>query len=294
MCIYNFNFIKAYIIFLCTNLIIYLFYYNIINNYRTDVSNYTSLSYFQMWYYLAHYITQRNTSIAVVRYGDGENMIINKKSIPKNSQATNIDKFHFNGGISKLGIDLYMSLKGQYGKNYIYCIPFYNPIFTDLYSKIDQKIEYIFTANIFVNRNYKKTIQLLDSLIHDEYKSIILLCNKDANYTNFAEEVIYFPNEIVEYYEKNRTSIISKAKAISLKYSFRLFIISVGPLSEVLIWNMYNTNVHNRYIDFGSSVDELIKHKVTRSYTQKNSKTSDKIDPYFKINKEKRISFFNI
>lgn len=275
---------------------LYLFlsaYYCKKKNYSI-LSNYTSLSYFQMWYYLSYFITQKKASIAIVRYGDGENIIMNRKSIPINSQATNIDKFHFSGGVSKLGVDLNISLTGQFGKNYIYCIPFYNPIFTELLNKIDQKREYIFTANIFVNGNYRRTTQLLYSLIYDEFKSIILFCNKDANHTEFAEEVIYFPNEIIKYYELNKYSILSKIKHIAKKYSYRLFIVSVGPLSEVLIWNMYNINVKNRYIDFGSSVDELIKHKVTRGYAEKKSKASNSIDPYFRINKDKQISFIKM
>lgn len=253
-----------------------------------------SLSYFKMWYNLAFQITQKESSIAVLRYGDGESSIMDKRSF----KGTKNDKFHFHGGTTKLGIDLNRTLKGNNGKNCFYCIPFYNPEFTKLANNIDQDMQYIYSANIFVNFNYNKTKDLLISLLYDEYKSIILLCNEKVKYTDFADEVIYFPNEIVQWYESNRNKILVKIKNIAKKYRNRLFMVSVGPLSEVLIWYMFNENPYNRYVDFGSSTDELIKQKSTRRYTYYKSSTSHLIDPLYVKGDNNKIKFslkhFNI
>ena len=45
-----------------------------------------------------------------------------------------------------------------------------------------------------------------------------------------------------------------------------LFFISAGPLSEVLIDELYSENPNNRYIDVGSAIDEYVHGKVTRPY----------------------------
>lgn len=254
-------------------------------------NSYTSLSYIQMWYKIAYYISTKTSSLALLRYGDGEFNIMHKINMIHNTQAIKIDKFHYNGSDTKLGFDLHMSLKEQCGKNFFYCIPFYEPLFSKLYNKIDQKIDYIYSANIFVNYNYRRTKELLYSVIHDEYKSIILFCNNHAKYTQFAEEIVYFPNEIVEYYERNRNSIIVKVRKIAQNYSHRLFIVAVGPLSEVLIWYMFNSNSNNRYIDFGSSIDEIVKHRRTRRYMNSSSKNSRLIDPYILKTNDNKISF---
>ncbi|KAK9760722.1 hypothetical protein K7432_014952 [Basidiobolus ranarum] len=51
-----------------------------------------------------------------------------------------------------------------------------------------------------------------------------------------------------------------------------LFMVSAGPLSEALIYNMYIANPYsNQYIDFGSSLDVFGKRNNTRWYTPRVS-----------------------
>ena len=45
-----------------------------------------------------------------------------------------------------------------------------------------------------------------------------------------------------------------------------LFLISAGPLSEIIIYKLYKLNPNNIYLDVGSSIDIYVKNKETRPY----------------------------
>ena len=45
-----------------------------------------------------------------------------------------------------------------------------------------------------------------------------------------------------------------------------LYVISAGPLAEIIISDLYKNNPNNCYIDFGSSIDQFIHNKKTRAY----------------------------
>ncbi|WP_086245085.1 glycosyltransferase family 2 protein [Campylobacter devanensis] len=50
-----------------------------------------------------------------------------------------------------------------------------------------------------------------------------------------------------------------------------LYVVSAGPMSEVIIAKLYENNKNNCYIDFGSSIDSFIHQKLTRTYMNENS-----------------------
>ena len=67
-----------------------------------------------------------------------------------------------------------------------------------------------------------------------------------------------------------------KHSTLAKKYSGNLFLIAVGPLSEILIDKMYKNNPNNRYVDVGSSLDEWTHGKITRPYQQEGSEYYNK------------------
>ena len=60
--------------------------------------------------------------------------------------------------------------------------------------------------------------------------------------------------------------VIARARALASKYDGHLFVVSGGPLAKILIAQMWDANCRNRYIDFGSSVDNVLAAIRTRDY----------------------------
>lgn len=238
--------------------------------YKTNQTIYKSISYYQMWYIIASQIVDSRNILSVSRYGDGEYLIMIGKKVE------GIDHFGYKGGNCILRKELYKALKcPKYGNCY-YGV-YYNHLDKFIkWSNIHPK--YFTTSNIFVNKNYPKTKLLLESVFHDEYKRIILFCNDDAKYTSFAKIVLYFPKNIISYYETNYWSILKNVTTLAKQYNNHLFLLSIGPLAPVLIYHMRNSNINNRYIDFGSTLDEIIKGKSNRGYAITNSTASKLID----------------
>jgi hypothetical protein len=54
--------------------------------------------------------------------------------------------------------------------------------------------------------------------------------------------------------------------SIASQHTDTLFLVSAGPLSEAIIHRLYSKNPNNRYIDVGSSLDEIVHGKKTRPY----------------------------
>jgi hypothetical protein len=57
-----------------------------------------------------------------------------------------------------------------------------------------------------------------------------------------------------------------------------LFIVCAGPLSKPLISAMWGRSKAHQLVDFGSSLDEVLKKKITRPYMDPNSPYSKGVD----------------
>jgi hypothetical protein len=60
-----------------------------------------------------------------------------------------------------------------------------------------------------------------------------------------------------------------------------LFITCGGPLSKPLIKAMWVERPEHQYVDFGSSMDEILKGRRTRPYMDPNSPYARGVDPQF-------------
>lgn len=242
---------------------------------RNNDKIFFSKTYYQMWYEIANQIVNVKSKISLSRYGDGEYSILLGK--PFNGKGN----IGYKGGKCKLRDELLKSLKCPKNGN---C--FYGVWLLHLYEFLqwsNQSPQFFTTSNIFCNKNYPKTKLLFESLIHDEKNEIILFCNKKAKNVSFAKLVYYFPDNIANYYEKNYSQLLKDITYIAKKYTNHLFMLSIGPLAPVLIYHMRLANINNRYIDFGSTMDQLIKGSSNRNYLKPNSSTAQLIDNPFKI-----------
>ena len=59
-----------------------------------------------------------------------------------------------------------------------------------------------------------------------------------------------------------------------------LFFISCGPISEIIIHKLYESNPNNTYVDVGSSIDEFVHGYKTRPYMDPTSRYSKMISKF--------------
>lgn len=210
-----------------------------------------------------------NENFTFARYADGERMILKNTAILEGTQAFNIDKWKYNN--NKLFSSDLLETCYHRENNYYYaisckcCDPEGEVMYRELMSNHN-----ITFSNLFINANYFKFIDLMNNL----NKDAILIANKnclDASYPFNVLEKIAMENDCVNWYENNKDFYIEQLKNISTKYNNKLFLISCGPLSEIIIHNLYINNPHNSYIDVGSSLDVFTHKKITRPYQMKDS-----------------------
>ena len=240
------------------------------------------------------------SGLALIRLGDGEMKLMFGISVQS------VDPWSWRGGQSRLGRDLRKAL--SYPKyQYNAFSPFYHGVydaksicsFHELLTMIYQHPKYLTYTNLFVNSNYPSTKLLHQSLIQDYRKKIILVINNETSPKKLLElnewacEILRYPNNGPLLWESNdfRDQAINKIVSAAERYRNRLFAFSVGPLSRILIYHAWLRNPYNRYIDFGSTLDEMIKDRVTRPY-QSNSQINR--DPTYVVKFDKSKHLFQI
>lgn len=204
-------------------------------------------------------------SFVFVRYGDGEVILMNNGVIDESTQAFRVDKWKASGP-TKLGNDLRASMEN---KDWYYGIPCECCNLSCknyLLGLLDVPEEQITYANLWVNSNYKLFLEWVKTL-----NDVVLMVNHNAsgNLDKFPFSISeFFPiqDDCVGYYENNSETFIDEIVAMANKYTGKTFLISAGPLSEVIIHYMYQANKNNKYIDVGSSLDEFTHNKITRPY----------------------------
>jgi hypothetical protein len=215
-----------------------------------------------------------NENFVFARYADGERMILNNQSIGQGTQAFNVDKWRFQNNLV-FSSDLLETCKHR-ESNYYYAISCKccDPIGLEYYKKLlgSHNLTY---SNLFINANYEKFI----NFVNDLKKEVVLIANKDCKKANYPFNVIDklpIENDCVNWYENNKEVIIKTLPLFAKKYNNKLFFISAGPLSEIIIHHLYTNNPNNTYVDVGSSLDIYTHGKITRPYQLKDSQYKNK------------------
>lgn len=212
------------------------------------------------------------TPFCLYRYGDGEASLSQGLPIDTNSQAYKLDKWTAPNKLTKLGLDIREPLKNEI-KPFHFGIPCSccNPIVRDYYlSKLNNKNNITY-ANLWINSNHSKFINFIKSY----KKSYAIITNHNSNIRNlpnFPSDVLFVPDDCVNYWEQNRIPALAVIRNFSKTISNKLVLIAAGPLSEYIIFVMWNTNPTNQYIDIGSALDiYLKKEKNSRPYENSTS-----------------------
>lgn len=215
------------------------------------------------------------------RYADGEVLLMKGLSVNHNTQAYNIDKWSSPSTLTKVGEQLLQTLEHK-DKNYYYAISSKSDNIQDydfLIKNIKQDVSNITFVNLWINANYLKTLNKFKSL----KREVNLICNYKAKSENFpfkVKTITHFPDDCVKFWEEKNEEFINE---LCLKYqncNNELFFISCGPVSEIIIHNLYLLNKNNTYIDVGSSIDEFVHKTKTRPYMDDNTVFSKMISNF--------------
>lgn len=224
---------------------------------------------------------ENNTNFTFARYADGEVMLMKGEPVGKITQAFTIDNWDAPNILTKAGQQLLETLNHTQD-NYYYAISGVNDNINDynfLRNNIKHRESNITFVNLWINANYRKSFKKYASLKRD----VILICNEKAKKENFPFNVIDinpFPDDCINFWEENSEKYISNLIEKYKNVNNQLFFISCGPISEIIIHNLYQNNPNNTYIDVGSSIDEFVHGKLTRPYMEPNNEYSKFISTF--------------
>lgn len=208
---------------------------------------------------------EKGDNFTLMRMADGEHMLMNGRKI--HSQEHWVAPNH----ITELGKALLSTLDMNFDNVYygISCPCCDKEAYVWYMSRIKSKN--ITFSNIFVNCNYKQFIKDFSKL----KRNAVVICNDSGKGKKIGSLNIldYFTvsNQCVDFFENHYNNFIH---TIIEKYGHiknTLFVVSAGPLSQLIITDLYKNNSQNTYIDFGSSIDCYIHGKDTRPYNNPHS-----------------------
>ncbi|ORX75408.1 hypothetical protein K493DRAFT_2209 [Basidiobolus meristosporus CBS 931.73] len=239
-------------------------------------------------------LIQCNVPFAFTRWGDGEYFLVSGNSIAPGAQAETVDKWIWREDrIGVLGNTMIESLQNPVGM-YFYGLPCpftWNsalPRYLSLGRNIStSRMSY---SMIWMGENYPKLYKFFQSIqtgTTTMKQKVVLLINQSGSdrleeLSKWASHVVFVPDNCAEIFEipSTRCAWISYAQSIARLHTDTLFMISAGPLSEVLIYYMYQARpFSNQYVDFGSSLDDVGKGENTRGYSP-NSKATTRACPF--------------
>lgn len=219
----------------------------------------------KLWYKL-----QTGENFTLLRYGDGERAIMTGKVVKAQ------EGWESTAYISSLGKALNATLQLN-DTRVIYAIscPCCD---TEAYywysSRIKNKNRTF--ANIFVNANYQKFIECLESLHRDViYIGNYRGCGKKIGGLNILR---YYAvgDDCIDFWQNSASELLQKIKNEFGSHCNLLYIVSAGPMSEPIITELFANNPNNCYIDVGSAIDIYTHNKVTRPYMLSGSEYAAK------------------
>ena len=215
---------------------------------------------------------KKNENFALARYADGEKLVLDRRNV---NERETIDGWRYENNHIFTN-DLLNSTKHR-EKNYFYgiscsCCDLQGELY---YRKLFDNHNITF-SNIFVNSNHENFIDFISTI----QREVVLIANKECMKSDYPFKIIKkipIENNCIFWYENNKNMITEVLEKIAKNYNNKLFLISAGPLSEIIIDNLFSKNINNTYIDVGSSIDIFTHKNNTRPYQIKGSSDNKKI-----------------
>lgn len=218
-------------------------------------------------------------SLALARFADGE------ASILKNITVGNKDGWLFKKDKNLVfRRDLRHSLLCT-DDNYLYgisctCCDKENHEF--LLESVKTSQENLTFSNIWVNANFNIFNERFFSILNNAKKPVVLCSGSKARTTELdrmvkVKDFIPIPGNCVIYWEKNREKLLGLLDLKASQYNNTIVLFAAGPLSEILIHQMWQVNPNNIYLDIGSTLDPLLFRRNSRAYHNQRHTFSQRI-----------------
>ena len=212
-------------------------------------------------------LVHSNKPFALSRFADGEIAIMQGR------QKNGADKWISPNYLTTLGSDLLECISLQDDNVYfgISCGCCDTKGRDYLLSLMNTKKENTTFSNLFVNGNYSNFMNFFSNL----KTPIHLISNHTTDISRFPMEVkshLPIPDNCIEFYENLRDDFRQSIVDYYKDVNSELFIISAGPLSEIIIDILWKINPTNQYIDVGSSISEFVHGNPIREFAFEWSK----------------------
>ncbi|MCK9416548.1 hypothetical protein M0Q97_07825 [Candidatus Dojkabacteria bacterium] len=223
---------------------------------------------------------KNNENFSLSRWGDGELMILEEKFIDIRTKGSG--EFRYDPKLSQ-----YEMMRKKIVNSYIYkdtnyyigvacpcCVG--REKYEYMKKKSNQNEENLTWANIFVNSNYKKSINILLPELKNHVVNLVVNKNSKFNNLPFKYKNIWCVGTDAwcdDYYLVD--IIMEYIKTNNIKNE--LFLFAAGPLANILTHELWEYgSKDNIYIDIGSILDPYLNLKLTRGY-QLGAQTLNKV-----------------
>jgi hypothetical protein len=235
------------------------------------------------WDFFTRAVSSSTAPFALMRYVDGERMILQGTQVSSSSQAGSEDKWFYDGGETQLARDMAAGLLGHHGEPVFYA--FASPQDDDAglkwyMERTEATCEQVTYANLWINGLYTATRPFLEGLLASQAQRIVLVANHEgvdkfgpclaagsSSSSSGLLGCISLPDQAVYTWEEagKRQAMLDSMLGWAAKAPpGTLFVVCGGPLSKPLIHAAWSAFPVHQYVDFGSSLDEVLKGRKTR------------------------------
>jgi hypothetical protein len=204
------------------------------------------------------------------RWGDGELMILEGKHIDIRSKGNG--EFRYDPNLSD-----YVGVKSKLEISYCnrddnYYIGIACPCcvgqekYEYMKRKSKQDEEHLTWANIFVNANYRRTINELIPELNNHVVNLVVNKNSNIKGLPFKPNFVWYVGTDAW---NDDYSVVDKIKDYIEMHGVinEIFLFAAGPLANILTYELWEYgSKENTYIDIGSILDPYLQLKLTRGY----------------------------
>lgn len=218
---------------------------------------------------------------SIVRYGDGEMMILENKPIDLSQKFNGEHKFvPENAEYQKLKTEMLESIQYKSSNYYVglpcpCCVKKENV--TSLIKTSGQNDSNLTWANIFVNSNYN--IFKTEFLKTIENQDVVVICNQKSNTETLSKKC-----KILKEFRIGANAWLNNYSMIDeiIEYSKivspnTIFLFMAGTFTKLTIYKIHKTRQDLFLLDLGSSLDLVLSLGETRNYLKPNSTNINKV-----------------
>jgi len=204
------------------------------------------------------------------RWGDGELMILEDKFIDIRSKGSGEFRYDPNnttyvGVRSKLILSYHHTDDNYYiGIACPCCVG--QEKYEYMKKKSRQDEEHLTWANIFVNANYRRTINEFVPELSNHAVNLVVNHNSKLNKLPFKPKNVWYVG--TDAWNEDY-GVVDEIKEIIRHADIKneLFLFAAGPLANILTYELWEYgSKENTYIDIGSILDPYLQLKLTRGY----------------------------